>query len=115
VGTVCFDIESGAPDRSAAAVVRRGVVDQAFADRALVMPEFATRASVQGECVVGGGHQHGSVHYERRDFEAIGIGRMEYPLSSQGRNILGSDLLQARIAVARVVSIVRRPASLGWA
>src|SRR4051794_29875761 len=61
----------------------------------------------------GGGHQHGSVHYQRRDFEAIGIGRMENPLRSQGRNILGSDLLQACIAAARVVSVVGRPASLG--
>ena len=72
-----------------------GVVDQAFGDRALIMPEFATGAGVQGERVVGGGYEHGSVHYERRDFEVIGIGRVENPLRSQGRNIVKSDLLQA--------------------
>ena len=67
---VGFEKHARVPHGDAAAVMLRGIVDQAFADRARVMPNGAAGARVERVGIVCGADEHDSVDDQRRDFQA---------------------------------------------
>src|ERR1700731_184115 len=87
----------------------RGVVDQPFSDRPRVMPDHSAGLRIQRKGIVRGSDKHEAIERHRRDFQAIRIRRVEYPLCAQLPDILRIDLLEAAEPAARVIPIVRKP------
>src|SRR6202045_5432451 len=87
----------------------RGVVDQPFSDRPRVMPDHSAGLRIQRISIVRGSDKHEAIEHHRRDFQAIRIRRVEYPLRAQLPDILQIDLFEAAEPAARVIAVVRKP------
>jgi len=90
-------------------VVLRGIVNQPFGDRPRVVPDVSAGLRIESIGIVGGSDKHESVENHRRDFQAIRIGRVEYPLRAELTHILRIDLIEAAEAAARIIPIVGKP------
>ena len=79
-----------------------------------MMPDHATSASVEGESVVGRGHEHDPVHNDGCHFKAVRITRMEYPLRSQFSDITAVNLRQAAVPPSGEVPVIGKPIRTSW-
>src|SRR5690348_10091093 len=99
------------PDANAAIVMLRGIVDESFGDGTRIMPKRAPGLRIEGECVVGGGDEHDSVHDYRRYFELAGVECVKDPLGAKLRDVTGIDFAESAVTAAGIVAIVREPVS----
>src|SRR4029077_2987387 len=109
MGVVRFHVNARAQNSHAAIVMLRGIVDQAFGDRPRIMPNGTASLRIQRIGIVRGGDKHEAVEYHRRDFQAIRVGRMEYPLREQLSDISGLDLIEAAKSAAPLILVVGQP------
>jgi hypothetical protein len=109
MGVVGFEKNFGVPDGDAAIVVLGGVVDEAFADRARIVPDGAASAGIEGKGVVGGGDEQDAVHGYGCDFKATRVAYVKDPLRAEVGDVRGRDFCEIAEAAACVVAIVRDP------
>ena len=68
MGVVGFGVDAGLPNANATAVMLRGVIDEAFADGARIVPHHAAGLRIKCENIVGDGYQHQAVYNYRGYF-----------------------------------------------
>ena len=85
---------------------------QAGRARALVAPDPAAAAGVEGVALVRRGDVHDAVDDHRRDLQVAGLGHAEQPRRRQRADVRLVDLRQRRIAVPARIAVVRRPAGV---
>ena len=113
VRVVGFEKNFGVPDADAAIVVLGGVVDEAFRDRARIVPDGAARAGVEGKGVVGGSDEQDAIDGDGRDLESGGVAQMKDPLRAEVGDVRGRDLREIAKAATAVVTIVGDPVCAG--
>ena len=103
------DVEGVAQDRETPVHAAAAHVDRAIKDM-LVLPELASRHSVQGDNIVR--HLHGvdhAVHNQRRHFELLERPRLEHPFQLQVADVVPVDLVEGRVMLAPVAAVVGEP------
>src|SRR5579864_8142377 len=109
VSVVGFQINARVPQRDAAAVMLRGIVDQAFADRARIVPNRAAGATVQRVSIICGADEQDAVDRQRRNLQPCRFRHVKYPLRAQLLYVLRSDLLQRAVSPAGIIAVIRSP------
>src|SRR5262249_7257861 len=103
---VGFHVKSSAKYCDSAAGMAGGAGNQSWRNLTRVMPNQLPGTSIKGIRIIRSGDIHDPSHDYRRNFKHAGAAGMEDRLGSYRASIGGSDVFQAAVASAGIVSIV---------
>src|SRR5689334_9941527 len=76
--------------------------------RALIVPDFASKTSINSPNVVGSGEIQNAVYFKRRGLDDCGVWTKS-PCEGKRADVSGIDLIELTESHARVVTVVGRP------